>query len=104
MAAKSQRLFLSPRIQHSPVEDAAEPDESQASGVGGTLRLDLALLIVGQLLASEEIFSHQSWLRAQTQHEPTSGSKQKGQQRTRHGTKVVGKATHVPPDDLIRLQ
>jgi hypothetical protein len=44
----------------SPVKPVDEPDQDEAGGIGGTLRLHLALLIQRQLFAQKQICYRES--------------------------------------------
>ena len=55
-ADKGRRLHHSQRL--APVEPACKPDQGKAGGVSSALRLDVALLVQGELFAQEEVFGH----------------------------------------------
>src|SRR5262249_35082165 len=52
-ANKSVWLHHGQRL--TPVEPTAQPDQSEAGGVGSTARFDLALLIKGKLFTQKEV-------------------------------------------------
>jgi hypothetical protein len=51
----------------SPVEPKAEPSQGETSGIGGTPRCDVALLIECQLFAEKEILRRECSRKAQTE-------------------------------------
>jgi hypothetical protein len=53
-AKKSVWLHNGQRL--TPIEPTAQPNQSEAGGVGSTTRFDLALLIKGKLFTQEEVF------------------------------------------------
>jgi hypothetical protein len=65
----------------TPVEPTAQPDQSEAGGVGSTPRCDLALLIAGKLFTQKEVFCCQPRRWTQTEPKEMDDIDQQHQQR-----------------------
>ena len=68
----------------APVEPAAQPDEGETGGIRCAFRLDVALLIQGELLAEKEILRRQHNRCTQAKPEETHGVEGKCQQHGCH--------------------
>ena len=51
----------------SPIEEAAEPDQSNTNSVGGAPGCGVTLLIQRELFAQKEVFCREGWAGAQTE-------------------------------------
>src|SRR5215467_10253841 len=89
-ANKSVWLHHGQRL--TPVEPTAQPDQSEAGGVGSTARFDLALLIAGKLFTKKEVFCCQPHRWTQTEPKEMDDIDQHGQQRTSERPHMVKQA------------
>jgi hypothetical protein len=72
-----KRGGLHNRESLAPVKTVREPDQSQTGSISGASRLDMALLVQGELFAQEEVFccKYRSW--TQTEAQETTDINQK---------------------------
>ena len=73
----------------APIKPAPEPDQGEASGVGGTLGCGVMLLIQRELFAQEEVFCRKGWAGAQTEEEKSPRITHKREQEASKAHQVV---------------